>query len=255
LDTHYNIALPGARFSLLAHDSILLASALAQGKWEPHLFSIFRQYLSSQNNYIDLGAFIGTTVLYGAQLARHCYAVEPNPLSYQYLLKNVALNDALRGKVTTYKGCIWNATGRCRLTAPVKPHGSASSIRHKTGPASWDVEAITFKRFLDRFHVTDVNFIKMDIEGAEAMVLPTMKDYLQQERPTILVSVHAFDYEDPLKETAAVIDSLSHYRFLYRRDGKLLDVEEVLAGRGLDTHISDNSDILATDVAWNAARR
>ncbi len=254
MDTHYNIALPGARFSLLAHDSVLLANALAQGRWEPHLFSIFHYYLSRQKNYIDMGAFIGTTVLYGAQLARHCYAVEPNPLSYEYLLKNVALNDVLRGKVTTYKGCIWNGTGPCKLTAPVKPYGSASSIRHKTGPASWEVEAITFRKFIDRFHVRDVNFIKMDIEGAEAMVLPTMKDYLREERPTILVSVHAFNYEDPLKETAAVIDSLSHYRYLYRRDGKLLDIEEVLAGRGLDTHISENSDILATDVAWNAAQ-
>jgi len=244
----------GSPMTLCFDDSVLLPVLLKTGEWEPHLFSIFRNYLSSNKSYIDLGAFIGTSVLYGAQLAKHCYAVEPNPLSYEYLVGNIALNDVLRDKVTTYQGCIWNGTGPCKLTAPVKPYGSASSIRHKTGPASWEVEAITFRKFLDRFHVTDVNFIKMDIEGAEAMVLPSMRDYLREERPTILVSVHAFNYEDPLKETAAVIDSLSHYRFLYRRDGKLLDVDEVLAGRGLDTHIAENSDILATDVAWNAAQ-
>lgn len=233
-----------------AHSSVALARAFARNSWEPHLFQIFDRYLSRDSNYIDLGAFIGTSVMYGAQLAKHCYAVEPNPLSYQYLLENLALNEQLHGKVTAFEGCIWNEQARCTLTAPVKPYGSAASIRHKSGPASWEVDAITFDDFIRRFRIHDVNFIKMDIEGAESMVLPTMKEYLRTERPTVLVSVHAFNYEDPSGETAALIDSLSHYHYLYRRDGLPLDTAAVLSGDGLETHTAENSDILATDIAW-----
>ena len=224
---------------------------LQSGQWEPHLFDIFDHYLRADRNYIDMGAFIGATVLYAANLAGHCYAAEPNPLSYGILLDNISLNHELGRKITTFKGCIWNVSGFCRIVARGKrPHTGATSIRHESGCASWEVAALTFADFSRRFALRDVNFIKMDIEGAESAVLPTMKDYLRSMRPTILVSVHAFNYQDRPAETFAVIDSLSHYRYLYRRDGLPLEVGAVLQGRGLETYTSENSDILASDSPW-----
>ena len=110
---------------------------------------------------------------------------------------------------------------------------------------------MTFSEFAARFQIKDVNFIKMDIEGAESMVLPTMNDYLRAERPTVLVSLHAFIYDDPSSEVEAVINSLSYYRYLYRRDGVPLDVAAVLRGHGLENHTSENADILATDIPWS----
>lgn len=250
LNREYLLNLGGHRTALRCDESVLLPALIQRGEWEPHIFSIFDRYISSEKSYIDLGAFVGTSVLYGARLAKHCYAVEPNPLSYQFLLENISLNSELLGKITTLEACIWHSVGHCTLTAPVKPYGSAASIRHKSGPACWEVEALTFEEFLQRFQIKDVNFIKMDIEGAESIVLPTMKHYLRRWRPTVLVSIHAFNYDHPTSETAAVIDSLSHYHFLYRRNGLPLDVEAVLSGHGLESHTSENSDILATDIPW-----
>jgi len=97
----------------------------------------------------------------------------------------------------------------------------------------------------DHYLQADRNYVDMG-----AIVLPTMQEYLRTERPTILVSVHAFNYTDRAAEISAVIDSLSHDRCLYRRDGVLLDVDAVLQGRGLQTYTSENSDILASDSPW-----
>jgi hypothetical protein len=69
----------------------------------------------------------------------------------------------------------------------------------------------------------------------------------------MLVSVHAFNFDDPAGEVEAVISSLSHYRYLYRRDGVPLDVAAVLRGHGLENHTSENADILATDIPWLGA--
>jgi FkbM family methyltransferase len=247
----HDVSMRGKRNLLKSHHSVKLPRLLQSGRWEPHLFVIFDHYLRADRNYVDMGAFIGATFLYAAHLAGYCYAIEPNPLSYRILMDNLALNHATGSKVTAFEGCIWRESGSCTMVAPGRrPHTGATSMRHTSGCASWEVKGLTFAEFVQRFGVKNVNFIKMDIEGAESIVLPTMKEYLRTERPTILVSVHAFTYTDRAAEISAVIDSLSHYRYLYRRDGLPLDVHAVLQGRGRQTYTSENSDILASDSPW-----
>lgn len=166
-------------------------------------------------------------------------------------MDNVALNRAMNSKVKVFEGCIWRESGPCKIVARGKrPHTGATSIRHTGGCAYWEVTALMFAEFTRHFDVKNVNFIKMDIEKAESIVLPTMRDYLRSERATMLVSVHAFNYDDPTSEVEAVIDSLSQYRYLYRRDGLPLDAGAGLRGRGLQTHTSENSDIIASDLPW-----
>ena len=245
----HDLLVHGRRILLKSHSSVQLPRHLQSGQWEPHLFTILDHYLRADRSYIDMGAFIGATVLYAAQLARHCYAFEPNTLSHRILMDNVALTRAMSSKVTVFEGCIWRESGPCKIVARGKrPHTRATSIRHTAGCAYWEVTALTFAEFTRRFDVKNVNFIKLDIAGAESIVLPTMRDYLRSERPTMLVSVHAFNYDDPTSKVEAVIDSLSHYRYLYRLDGLPLDVDAVLRGRGLQTHTSENSDIIASDL-------
>ena len=120
------LTLNGKPFTLVAHESVEIVDLMIAGGWEPSLFPIFDRFLRQDRSYVDAGAFVGTSVVYGALLARHCYAIEPNPLAYRYLVENTEGNAAIRGKVTRFEGCIWDRPGRVRLGAPVKPHGAAA---------------------------------------------------------------------------------------------------------------------------------
>ena len=89
------------------------------------------------------------------------------------------------------------------------PGGSWSSIlfhNDKTLP-SWKVECITFEMFLELAQVdpNDVVFIKIDIEGAEHTVLPSMRKWLRRHNyPPIWVSMHKWLWEgDEAKEKMA----------------------------------------------------
>jgi len=245
-----NVTLGGQSLTLVGHESILLIDLLADGVWEPHLFSIFKRFLRPDRSYVDVGAFIGTSVMYGAQLARHCYAIEPNPLTYRYLIENTQNNIEIRDKVTRFEGCISDRTGLIRLGAPVKPYGSAASILKPDSPVSWLVTAVTFEEFLHFFGASDVSFIKMDIEGAESVVIPQMAEYLKRERPTILLSIHAFDFVDVPSSLELIIDSLDHYKYIYLRDGTVADRDELRKGVGMETHTSRCSDLVASDEQW-----
>jgi FkbM family methyltransferase len=249
-DRKLSVTLNGNALKLAAHDSILIVDMLVEGQWEPHLFRIFDRFLRPDRSYVDAGAFIGTSVMYGAQLARHCYAIEPNPLAYRYLVENTEGNNEIRDKVTRFEGCIWDHAGRMRLGAPVKPHGTAASLLKPDSLVSWLVTAVTLEDFLGFFGATDVNFIKMDIEGAESVVIPQMAGYLARERPGILLSLHAFYFADRLATINRILDSLDHYRYLYLRDGTLADRSELRRGVGMEDYTSRCSDIIASDEPW-----
>ena len=55
------------------------------------------------------------------------------------------------------------------------------------------IEIIPPGELIRRFPIlADVGFIKMDIEGAEAEVLPGLRDFFFSKRPTLLVAIHSF---------------------------------------------------------------
>jgi hypothetical protein len=60
--------------------------------WEPYTFDILEKFLSKQHSYLDIGAWVGPTTLFGAQLAKKCYAFEPDPVAYSALIRNLDLN-------------------------------------------------------------------------------------------------------------------------------------------------------------------
>ena len=60
--------------------------------WERNTHKIFDKFLDSNHSYIDIGAWIGPTVLYGAQIAKKVYAIEPDPIAFKELEKNGILS-------------------------------------------------------------------------------------------------------------------------------------------------------------------
>jgi len=249
-DKKRTLTINGTPITIAYHESVAMVDLMAEGDWEPELFRIFNRFLKPDRSYVDVGAFIGTSVVYGAQLARHCYAIEPNPLSYRYLVENTDGNPVIRDKVTRFEGCLWDKAGRLRLGAPVKPHGSSASLLKPESPVSWQVSAVTLEQFLAFFGASDVNFIKMDIEGAEEFVIPQILSYLRRDRPTLMLSLHTFNFSQPAETVRTLIECIDHYKYLYLRDGSLADRDELRRCIDMETHQSRCSDIIATDELW-----
>ena len=109
----------------------------------------------------------GARSLYAAKSCAHCYAIDPNPVTYEYLVENIDLNPDIRPKITPFQAAISDRNGLVTLGGPVKPYGSASSILFPAAATTWTVKTVTFDRFREIHAIDEVGFIKMDIEGAE----------------------------------------------------------------------------------------
>lgn len=199
------------------------------GSWEPETFKIFKQFLDNNHSYVDMGAWIGSTVLYGCQISKHVYAAEPDVVALESLKNNIKANPELVDKITLYEGCIADRNGIANIAAPGGKHAlgqSATSLLHTKIVQSKRVELITFDGFINKCNIVDCNFIKMDIEGSEGTVLPAMKEYIQNIKPVLYVSFHSKHLNSEI--WGNIIDTVGGYsKFYDAKTTKEINIESI----------------------------
>jgi FkbM family methyltransferase len=163
---------------------------VASGQWESATFAVFERFLDPAHTYLDIGCWIGPTLLYGCQLAARAYAVEPDPIAFEELQRNVALNRPTSDRVQLANLCIARKSGEVAFGSRGAGGDSTSSLLFGKKRTHWTVKALSFADFIREYGIAECNFIKMDIEGGEYLVLPGMRDYLHTHRPTLHLSLH-----------------------------------------------------------------
>lgn len=94
--------------------------------------------------------------------------------------------------------------------------------------------------------IEDCNFIKMDIEGG-AMVLPTMKTYLEQNKPVLYLSMHPPFFENPEENTRKIMDVIQIYKNIYANNGRKITLNDLLSEKRLNKFYA----VVATDKERN----
>ena len=205
------------------------------GRWEPHTFKIFKSFVTAETTLLDIGSWIGPTVLYGASLAKRTYALEPDPSAYLHLEKNILLNPDIAKRVILSRDCISAENGDVVMgnQSETEMGDSMSSLLFAGGKQSWRVKGWTLETFLAQNGITDTPFIKMDIEGGEALVVPLLQNYLKQVRPDFHLSLHPPFMPNREADVRKVLDALGTYPFWYNKLGQLVSPGSFFEGHNL----------------------
>jgi FkbM family methyltransferase len=200
-----------------------------KGSWEPRTFQVLNEFLKARSTFVDVGAWIGPTVLFAARRAEKVYCFEPDPRAFQYLLQNLQLN-RLHNVTPLFLG-LASETGARRIAAVEGLGSSHSSLLVPSG-ASEETEAqfVAWSEWHGKIHCT-LDLIKMDIEGGEFELLPTMRDYLRSSKPTLYISLHA-PLLDPDKRgvvLAEIADVLSVYNHCYDEDRAPVSMKDLIS--------------------------
>lgn len=221
--------------------------------WERETYRIFDRFLDSNCSYIDIGAWIGPTVLYGAQIAKKVYAIEPDPIAYKELEKNISLNPELKEKIELHEKCINTHSEKVKFGSMSMGGDATSSLLFSDSKTKWIVDGITFDEFIKVNKINDCNFVKMDIEGGEEVILPTMKNYLMRKKPTLYLSIHPRFFKNPEITTRKIFNDLLIYKNLYIHEGKKIGLEDMLSRSRLKSQykLKTSYGVVATDQEWN----
>jgi len=181
---------------------------------EPNCTRIFKGMIPAGAVVVDVGANIGYYALLEAGIARKVYAIEPEPGNLNLLRENVELN-SLGDRVEIMQMAVSNTSGRALLTLSSQPnqHRLCPQFRNRAGK-SIEVSTVSLDEFLEN---READVIRMDLEGAEWLVIEGMKNILRGNRPLILfIEIHPEHIRDYGGDAPAMLRRLIDNGFRLR---------------------------------------
>jgi FkbM family methyltransferase len=178
--------LRGVRF----HTPKLERPSFALGTYERHVVSAIRDRLSAGSVAYDVGANAGYMALVMADSAPdvHVIAFEPDARN----LAALAVNAAGRANISIVPSAVADVPGVVRLAT--FEYSLVSQLeRHDTAADAVfvDVPSVSLDDFVFRDGNPPPDLIKIDVEGAEALVFEGARRLLREKRPVIVAEIRA----------------------------------------------------------------
>lgn len=169
--------------------------------------SVVNQFQAEQYNYknkimstprdvvLDCGVCYGDTALYFAHLVGEegkVVGFEFIPSNFNAIKENFKMNSALSKRIKIVERPLWDKSG---VKSYYKDLGPGSSVKFEEFEGYEGVcETTTINQTVKELELERVDFIKMDIEGAEPFALEGAKETIIKFRPKLAIaSYHSMD--------------------------------------------------------------
>jgi FkbM family methyltransferase len=193
---------------------------------EPEL-AVLAELVPSGGTAVDIGANQGVFAFALSEIADRVVAFEPNP-DYAAFARWM-----LRGRADVHQLALSDRTSRGTLHVPLSDEGMVlhlagslkrthAQFRHNK---TYDVEI----RTLDDFGLTDVRFIKADVEGSEREVLEGARATLKRDRPIILLELLSGTHENPAAYTADICERFGYDACIVQHGEKIAALPAISA--------------------------
>jgi FkbM family methyltransferase len=141
-----------------------------------------QQYINEDSTVIDVGANIGNHTVFFSRIckAKEVYCFEPLKTAYSILEKNIELNNIKN--VKKFNLALGENEGNAKI-AYFDINGIGSTQFMECGDGDFKVAT------LDSFQFKQVDFCKIDVEGAQYSVLKGAQETLKKFRPMIWIEL------------------------------------------------------------------
>jgi FkbM family methyltransferase len=135
---------------------------------------------------IDCGAHVGTFVNQALLLgAARVIAIDPDPTQVECLRRNFAA-EIDQGRVTVVPKGVWSSEGTMTLNVGAD-HSGVSTFIGEAGEKTLEVPVLRIDLLVEELGLERVDFIKLDIEGAEREALRGALQVLKKYRPRLMI--------------------------------------------------------------------
>jgi FkbM family methyltransferase len=186
-----------------------------------HEDDIIERFLPKQGDIVvDIGAHMGRyTIISSKRVGANgkVVAIEAHPINFEMLKSNIKLNQLTNVIPLNYAA--YSKETKIKLYLPDEESGYTmhhsimsnyvfTKYKDKTEDKFVEVSANTLDYLLQLNEITDVNWVKIDVEGAEFEVLKGASNVLSKSKDiALLIEVHGKDTYEP------IIESLRSYNF------------------------------------------
>ncbi|OGQ23332.1 MAG: hypothetical protein A3I05_05185 [Deltaproteobacteria bacterium RIFCSPLOWO2_02_FULL_44_10] len=212
----------GVTMYIDSRDLRSMKEAFLKSPYENKMHETFNNVLKAGMSVVDIGAHIGLFSLIAGQKVGaegHVYAFEPMPRCYELLQKNIQLYNL--NNVEAIQSIVTNKQGKTELW--MDKYYSILGSLHKDNLMNKgekvEVDAITLDHFFlgTDSHERRIDIIKMNIQGAEGLVIDGAKQLLRSKGPTIFMEFWPFGLKKMGSDPEQLFDTLTGYGYqVYR---------------------------------------
>ena len=201
-----------------------------QHDYEKDTFEFINKEIKDGMTVLDIGAHIGVLAVPLANkvgLEGKVYAFEPTPTTVKVLRKTVSIN---RTKNISVEPCaLADTKGKLVFyTSDNKVDNSNSLVNnHRTDrkETSIEVDVTTVDDFVRSHNISKVDFIKIDVEGAEFRLLKGATNTISRDRPKMVLSMHPTSIKNFGDSVEEIWNFLKGYGYRIILEGKEMQKE------------------------------
>lgn len=183
-DRHYTFKHRGLSFVARPEDWVTVNEVCLMNE-----YGFLDEFFTDQppQTILDLGANIGLFALesLGRWPTAAIYTVEASSSTYRILRQNCARHP--QANWTTYQAAVMDRTGTASFG--LSDYSTARRLAHaesSESAATEEVPATTLPALLEQFKLSEIDLLKIDIEGAEEQVLASSASVLRNTRQVVL---------------------------------------------------------------------
>lgn len=208
--------------------------SVSSKQWELETFKVFNQEVQRGGIYVGFGEWVGVTGMFAMERASKTILMEPDTYVFKELKRNIGQSVHLaNGPVYLDTRCISNSVSTIRMKAN---GGSGSTIIKgvRDNFPTINVDCLTLPLLFDEYSIDTASkvFLKIDTEGAESLILPSLLPWLKsiKSKPTIFVSMHGVADITQRTQIATVLNLYPYYAIIRGRNKE----PHAITGPGVD---------------------
>jgi FkbM family methyltransferase len=160
--------------------------------WKAKIYDDLRFPIQPNDVIVDIGAHIGGFAIRAAKLAHNgnVYAYEASSKNYALLEKNRQLNNTEHLHI--HNNAVSHQSGAMEFFMP-SDNGALGSLMQETNSPMEMVEATTLAEIIKVNNIQRIDYLKMDVEGAEYDILFNCSDETLSKIRRIVMEYHEFE--------------------------------------------------------------
>ncbi len=182
------VPLPGTDLTMLVdyaeHSGFILCS---MGDHEREVHGFITSNLRAGETFIDIGAHFGLHTLYAARAVGpggRVFAFEPGEYQRRYLNENIRRNGLAQAEIVV--SLLGDRPGPARYARGPEGHAGMSSIALGAGEGI-EMPMTTLDQFCAERGIKSIGGMKMDVEGAEYLVMSGARRVLNEVGPRFVL--------------------------------------------------------------------
>lgn len=186
--------------------------------FEPFTMNWIRTLGDRTKDFLDIGAWVGPTTLFGSMFYRGVYSFEPDPVAFKYLSLNKELNRL--DNIELFPEAVSVNAAPIPIYARGEHGNSMSNSLHES--AFFHVANARGLSSILNWSKTNFALIKIDIEGAESLIIPAAEEVLVEKKIPLIISFHLPMYREADAFDKIVSTLTKAYSAFFNEEGERL---------------------------------